>query len=354
MPRPSFPSSGSVSGAIAALGSQVIKSLSWNHGEAKPTSMNACEIWINSSAENGLIEQRTPWDSGWESVGVAAKRWFGAPVFSEGHAGFDLTANTTNTSTTKNQIVVGAGVGFSDLLGIDGAKWMGSRFRSFGPKTINFLPTQPFSTGGGDGANGAGPGVTLGTGRTALTVAAIRRNSGSSSPPIYPEDASIIIVNTGSYPSSFSADKSVYPYTNSPTNLWYYVANLGTVIWDAPSASFLQTQQIGSKTLLKSSPSYTLTFPSGTLTQALPSDLPLPSTVEVEYIASLPPATSGAITFSSPSGGLAAVNVATAIASAKLFLPGSASITANYATSNPLYLWPISYTDKLNKLPNAY
>jgi hypothetical protein len=350
MPRPSFPSSGSVSGAITALGSQVIKSLSWNYGEAKTTTPNPCEVIIDSSANIGLIQQRGPSNQAWVDVGLAASRWFGAPVFSIGHQGFDLRANIDNSPDERKRVRIGIGTGFAELLGNPNltAKWLGSRFRTAGEVAKRFSPTEPWQAGAF--GNGAGPGVTVGAGRTALTVAAIRQER---SDKIDYQQVDFILINAGTFPTSVW-DALVYPSTTNPNDRWYYAANLGTVIWDAPSASFLQTQQVGNKTFLKSSPFYTVNFPSGSLTQNPMTDLLLPPTAEVECIASLPPApsTANSVGVSSPTG-LLAVNAATARASATMRLAGSATITANQAI-NDLYLWPISYTDKLNKLPNNY
>jgi hypothetical protein len=224
---------------------------------------------------------------------------------------------------------------------------MDSSFKNSGGSiTKQFQPTQPWSTG--YLGNSKGPSVTLGAGRTALTVAAIRQERTDK---VDTGDIDIILINAGTYPVSFSQNVSVLPVPTNSGYRWQYVANLGTVIWDAPSATFLQTEQVGNKTFIRGVLPYIVNFPSGSLTQNPMPSLPLPSTAEIECIASLP-RTIGSMNFSS-GGSLVAVNEEDWATPTTIRLAGSASITASKAI-NDLRLWPISYTELLNKLPNNY
>jgi hypothetical protein len=347
MPRPSFPPNGPINEAIAAIGYQVTKSLSLNYGEPAAASPDLYELRID--AAEGTILQRIESTLGqfWTPIGIPGRRWLGAPVFTQGHTGLNVSANFSPTVPgTGNRITIGLGKGFSDPV-MSTAKWLDSSFKSSGsPITKQFQPTQPWAPG--FLGNARGPSVNLGAGRTALTVAAIRQERTDK---VDTGAIDIILINAGTYPVSFNQNVNVLPVSTNFSDRWQYVANLGTVIWDAPSATFLQTQQVGSKTFLRGVLPYIVNFPSGSLTQIPMLDLPLPSTAEVECIASLPP-TTGSLSFSS-GGSLVAVNEANARVATTIRLAGSATITASAAV-NDLRLWPISYTELLNKLPNNY
>jgi len=344
MPRPSFPPNGPINEAIATIGNQVIAALSLNYGEPEAESPDPFELRIDSTDKT--ILQRLESGLGWATIGVAGRRWFGAPVFTQGHTGLNISANFSPTIPgTGNRITIGLGKGFSDPISST-ATWLDSSFASpSSPITKQFQPTQPWSAG--FLGNARGPFVNLGAGRTALTVAAIRQERTDK---VNTGAIDIILINAGTYPVSFGQSVNMLPVSTNFNDRWQYVANLGTVIWDAPSATFLQTQQIGNKTFIRNSLSYVVNF-SSALTQTPMLDLPLPSTAEVECIASLPP-TTGSLSFSS-GGSLVAVNEANARVATTIRLAGSATITASAAV-NDLRLWPISYTELLNKLPNNY